>query len=108
MTFEIPEIVCVCGSMRFAEEIRTVARELTLAGVIVLAPADADGPIPPAQKKILDVLHLRKIDLADRVVIVNPDGYIGDSTRNELAYASSANKPVSFTHGKPTSRHSDS
>ncbi len=44
----------------------------------------------------MDELHLRKIDLADRVFVVNPGGYIGDSTRREIEYAKSHGKPVSF------------
>lgn len=32
-----PEIVCICGSMRFAEEMRTANRELTFAGAIALS-----------------------------------------------------------------------
>jgi len=49
------------------------------------------------QKTALDALHLRKIDLADRVLVVNPGGYVGDSTSREIAYARAAGKPVSFT-----------
>lgn len=45
----------------------------------------------------MDALHLRKIDLADRVLIVNPGGCLGESTRRELAYAQAAGKPISFT-----------
>ena len=42
-------------------------------------------------------LHLRKIDLADRVLVVNPGGYVGESTRREIAYARATGTPVSFT-----------
>ncbi len=49
------------------------------------------------QKTALDALHLRKIDVADRVLIVNPCGYVGDSTSRQIAYARAAGKPVSFT-----------
>ena len=31
-----PEIVCICGSARFAEEMREANRDLTFAGVIVV------------------------------------------------------------------------
>jgi hypothetical protein len=44
----------------------------------------------------MDELHLRKIDLADEVLIVNIGGYIGDSTRNEIAYAECMQKPVRY------------
>lgn len=36
---------------------------------------------------MLNMLHLRKIDLADRVLVVNPGGYIGKSMGKEIAYA---------------------
>jgi hypothetical protein len=66
-----PEIVCICGSTRFVDEMRAVNRDLTLAGVIVVAPGEADELITDKQKTALDALHLRKIDLADRVLVVN-------------------------------------
>jgi len=96
----VPEIVCICGSARFAEEMRRVNLALTLDGVIVVAPGEADSaqPISVEQKRVLDALHLRKIDLADRVLVVNPGGYVGESTRREIDYARAAGKPVSFTH----------
>lgn len=92
-----PEIVCICGSTRFAAEMRAANRDLTLAGVIVVAPGEAGELITSEQKTALDALHLRKIDLADRVLVVNPRGYIGESTSREIAYARAAGKPISFT-----------
>lgn len=93
-----PEIVCLCGSARFADELRAADRDLTFAGAIVVAPGEAGGaePITDAQKAALDALHLHKIDLADRVLVVNPGGYVGASTRREVAYARAAGKPVAF------------
>jgi hypothetical protein len=76
-------------------------RDLTFAGVIVVAPGvfshAEDRVITDEQKAALDALHLRKIDLADRVLVVNPGGYIGDSTSSEVEYARASGKPVSFT-----------
>ena len=95
---EQPEIVCICGSARFVTEMRAANSEQTLAGVIVVAPSEADESPTPEQKTVLDALHLRKIDLADRVLVVNPGGYVGESTRREIAYARAAGKPVAFTH----------
>jgi hypothetical protein len=92
-----PEIVCICGSARFVDEMRAANRDLTLAGVIVVAPGEAGELITSEQKTAPDALHLRKIDLADRVLVVNPGGYIGESTSREIAYARAAGKPVSFT-----------
>jgi len=92
-----PEIVCICGSTRFVDEMRAANRDLTLAGVIVVAPSEADGLITGEQRTAVDALHLRKIDLADRVLVVNPGGYIGESTSREIAYAHATGKPVSYT-----------
>ncbi|WP_070018738.1 hypothetical protein [Streptomyces nanshensis] len=92
-----PEIVCICGSTRFADEMRVANQDLTFAGVIVVAPGEADELVTNEQKTALDALHLRKIDLADRVLVVNPGGYIGESTSREIAYARAAGKPISFT-----------
>jgi hypothetical protein len=80
-------------------------RDLTFAGAIVLAPGvfvhaearDADRSVTDEQKAALDALHLCKIDLADRVLVVNPGGYIGESTSREIAYARTSGKPVAFT-----------
>ncbi|MGW2091063.1 hypothetical protein [Promicromonospora sukumoe] len=178
-----PQIVCLCGSARFGQELRAANRELTLAGAIVLAPAELEPaepePAEPAgqaeteparhtrptrptrqaepesglaepadprhtsdqntnhkfagtqdtgnqisstpaadnqtdgapvtddqhtstrltddQRATLGALHLAKIDLADRVVVVNPGGYVGESTRREIRYAHRTGKPVEYT-----------
>jgi hypothetical protein len=88
-----PEIVCLCGSTRFEAAYRAENRRLTLAGKIVLSvgvfghSADDWASVTTAEKARLDELHKRKIDLADRVHVINVDGYVGDSTRSEIAYA---------------------
>ena len=76
---------------------RAVNRDLTFSGVIVVAPSEAGESPTSEQKAVLDALHLRKIDLADRVLIVNPGGYVGESTQREIAYAQAAGKPITFT-----------
>jgi len=47
-------------------------------------------------KPMLDKLHIRKIDLADEVLILNVGGYIGESTRSELKYAVEHGKTVAY------------
>lgn len=97
-----PEIVCLCGSTRFADEMLAANRDLTFAGAIVVAPGvfthrEPGEKVTDERKATLDALHLRKIDLADRVLVINPGGYIGESTSREIAYARATGKPVSFT-----------
>lgn len=38
---------------------------------------------------MLDDMHKRKIDIADEIFVIKVGGYIGESTRNEIAYAES-------------------
>jgi hypothetical protein len=92
-----PEVVCLCGSTQFVDELRAANRDLTFAGIIVVAPCEAAEVITTEQKTALDALHLRKIDLAARVLVVNPGGHIGESTSREIAYARATGKPISFT-----------
>lgn len=98
-----PEVVCLCGSTRFADEMNLQAERLTLEGKIVVRPEvvayrrERDQQfVAPDVKERLDVLHLRKIDLADRVFVVNVGDYIGESTQREIAYALSRGKPVEY------------
>jgi hypothetical protein len=100
-----PRIVVLCGSTRFKDEINDTNAQLTLAGYLVISLGvfghvdlpDRDWTTGGSHdKKLLDELHRRKIDLADEVLIVNPGGYIGDSTRGEIAYAERLGKPVRY------------
>lgn len=98
-------VVTICGSMSFEREMREAAVTESLSGAIVLLPlvnmreSDprwADPAIAARVKADLDRLHLAKIDAADEVLVVCPGGYIGRSTRCEIAYARGAGKPVRF------------
>lgn len=95
-----PVVVCLCGSTRFKEQYETVERDQTLLGKIVLTVGlfghiekiDMNGET----KKMLDNLHLRKIDLADEVIIIDVDGYIGESTLREIQYATKQGKYITY------------
>ncbi|MEV4317103.1 hypothetical protein [Actinocrispum sp. NPDC049592] len=99
-----PTITVLCGSTRFVDTFNEWRKRLTYAGHIVLSieivttqAADEDPQnVDPQRKVRLDELHLRKIDLADRVMVLNVGGYIGESTRNEIAYARAHGKPIEF------------
>ncbi|WP_279328959.1 hypothetical protein [Streptomyces sp. OS603R] len=101
----LPRIVVICGSTRFMAEMAEADVRETEAGRIVVKPgvdmksshARRSEPAGAAALKArLDELHRAKIRLADEVLVVG--GYIGDSTRAEIAYARSLGKPVRFTH----------
>lgn len=96
-----PKIVCLCGSTRFGAAFDRANLDETLKGHIVLSigcvtTSDQDLGITPETKTMLDALHLKKIDLADEVLILNVGDYIGESTRKEWAHAIFQRKPVRF------------
>lgn len=102
-----PRVVCLCGSTRFWAELAEANLRETAAGRIVLAPGcDMKTPHPlwaderdaEELKVRLDELHRAKVRMADEVLVVNPGGYIGDSTRSEIAYALALGVPVRYTH----------
>lgn len=103
----MPKIVCLCGSTRFWREFQRASLRETLEGRIVLSIGAASGTDDEhfgnlsreeyvRVKTMLDELHKRKIDLADEVLVLNVDGYIGSSTRSEIEHAIAHNKPVKF------------
>lgn len=100
----IKDVVVLCGSMRFADQMAEVAIEESVAGALVLKPDCnmkrlhrlwADRANAEALKVQLDDQHRQKIRLAHRVIVVGD--YAGDSTRSEIAYARELGKPVTFT-----------
>ncbi len=100
-----PTIVCLCGSTRFFSAFQEANLLETLAGRIVLtvgcdmkSEADLFADLTSEQqddiKHRLDALHLRKIDLADEILVLNVDGYIGESTQREIEYAIGQGKRI--------------
>lgn len=100
-----PEVVVLCGSTRFFDQFRAQNLRLTLEGKIVLSigcDTKSDGDLFGQTEDLdtikhrLDELHKRKIDLADRVLVLNIGGYIGESTRSEIAYAEKRHRRIDY------------
>ncbi|MEH1787532.1 MAG: hypothetical protein V7L23_18645 [Nostoc sp.] len=98
MTHNKPQIVTLCGSTRFKDEFLEASKQLTARGVIVLSVGWFGhcevGGIPDDVKQKVDELHFRKIDISDWVLVLDVNGYIGQSTNNEIEYALKKGKPV--------------
>ena len=95
------KIITLCGSTKFKDEFIAEQKKLTLEGNIVISVGlfghSGDSEVwSEATKEMLDDMHKRKIDLADEIFVINPDGYIGASTRSEIEYAIKTNKPVRY------------
>ena len=108
-----PRIICLCGSTRFSHEMMITQWELTKAGNIVLSwcvlPDDyfvgedkAHIGDQEGVKEIVDEVHKRKIDLSDEIFVINPGGYIGESTTSEIRYAQDHGKIIGWL--EPPSR----
>jgi hypothetical protein len=95
------KVITLCGSTRFRDAFMEAQKRLTLEGNIVISvglfghSGDADV-WKPGVKEMLDDMHLRKIDLADEVFVINVGGYIGESTRREIAYAERTGKTIKY------------
>lgn len=99
-------IVTLCGSTKFMENFHQVNRALSLQGNIVISlglfghsevsPDWGTDDKPSMAKVRLDELHLRKIDLAHSIYVINVGGYIGTSTRREIEYAIETGKRVDY------------
>lgn len=93
------KVITLCGSTRFKEDFERVNRELTLLGNIVISVGcfgHSGDSFNEEQKVMLDDIHKRKIDMADAIYVINKDGYIGTSTRNEIQYAIRTGKQVIY------------
>ena len=102
------KVITLCGSTRFKEAFMEVQKRLTLEGNIVISvglfghagdnevweglPEDA----LTKTKIMLDDMHKRKIDMADEIFVINVGGYIGDSTKSEISYASEHGKTIRY------------
>lgn len=95
------KVITLCGSTRFKDAFIEAQKQLTLEGNIVISVGlfghSGDNEVwREGTKEMLDDMHLRKIDMADEVFVINVDGYIGSSTKKEIEYAVSTGKVVKY------------
>ena len=105
-----PDVVCLCGSMRFIQQFNDLRKILTYEHKIVLSPEVVKSDLylkdTDFQKKLrsaLNELQLRRIDISNFVLVVNVKGYIGESTRREIQYAKDIGKPIRYLEPEPDS-----
>lgn len=99
------KVITLCGSTKFKAEFAEVNQCLTMDGHVVISLGvyghvdlpDYDWTTDASDlKRSLDGLHFQKIRMADEVFVVDPGGYVGESTRREIDYAKSLGKPVRY------------
>ncbi|MBQ8165441.1 MAG: hypothetical protein IJZ96_00230 [Lachnospiraceae bacterium] len=82
--------VTICGSMRFAEEMKDIALQLEIShdmNVIQCIYNSHGVHLSDDDMKQIVETHYKKIELSDAIYVVNIDGYIGESVRKEIEYA---------------------
>ncbi len=91
------KVVTICGSMRYRKEMMDIAFSLEAGQgyCVIQCVYDTHEPNEAELKNLADC-HFKKIDISDAIYVVNINGYIGNSTRNEINYALSKDKEVIY------------
>lgn len=98
----VPKIICLCGSARFTDAVYKAYANEALKGNLVLTYlpervfTSRMWHSDTVLKTALDTLHLQRIDLANEILVLNVEGYIGKSTSNEIKYAKSIGKQIRY------------
>lgn len=98
-------IITLCGSTRFKEQFIEMQKKLTLQGWIVISVglfghSGDDEVWSDGAKKMLDDIHKAKIAMSDAIFVINPGGYIGDSTASEIEWAQDLGKDIYYLEEK--------
>ena len=95
------KVITLCGSTKFKEQYLETQKRLTLEGNIVISVglfghSGDDEVWAEDTKAMLDDMHNRKMDMADEIFVINVGGYVGDSTKSEIEYATKTGKKVNY------------
>ena len=108
----VPKVITICGSSRFIEIMAVCAwlletREAAITMSLHYLPrwyrnvtadhmAEAEGV-----SEDMDELHLKKITISDEIFVVNPGGYIGESTSKEIEFAGKSGRRIRYYTQSP-------
>ena len=93
------KIITLCGSLKFKKEMMIIAEKMALEGNCIITPV---YPVLENYERTEEQLiklkesHFKKIELSDAILVVNVNGYIGDSTKLEIEYARKMGKEIIF------------
>ncbi len=93
-------VITVCGSYKFKKEMMEITEKMTLEGNCMLTPIELsrENKETYTEDEALTIgkMHKEKIKLSDAILVVNVNGYIGNSTNSEIEYAKSLNKEILY------------
>ena len=94
------KIITICGSMRFKKEMMEITEKKALEGNCMITPIyltrKNKEDYTEDEILMLGKMHKEKIKLSDAILVLNVNGYIGDSTNSEIEYAKSLNKEILY------------
>ena len=95
------KVVTVCGSMKYVKEMMEAAERVEFEGSCVLTPLfnpnkTSKDSYSKEECMMLDKAHKERIRLADAILVINVDGYIGNSTKSEIEFAKELNKEIIY------------
>lgn len=93
--------IAVCGSLKFYKEMMEITERMELDGNCMLVPIynpsrSSKDDFTKKEALMLDKMHREKIKIADAILVVNVNNYIGSSTRAEIEYAKFLNKEIIY------------
>lgn len=99
-------IITIISPIKFKKEIMDEYVARSLRGHIVLMPVDKNDLflknldcLPDSEEELEEILvelHKKKIDMADKVVVLNIGGYMGRGTLEEIGYATIKEKIIEY------------
>ena len=91
--------ITLCGSAQFLDYFEYWNEALTARGHIVYSLGFNRRMDAPTIKRVLELVHLTKIDNSDAIIVINGDvDYIGETTMQELIYACLRGKHIYITN----------
>ena len=93
------KIITLCGSLKFKKEMMETAEKMALEGNCILTPV---YPVLENYERTEELLkklkkeHFKRIELADAILVVNVNHYIGNSTNIEIEYAKELGKEILY------------
>ncbi len=94
------KVITVCGSYKFKKNMMEITEKMTLKGNCMLTPIELTKPNKEAYTEeealMIDKMHKEKIKLSNAILVVNINGYIGNSTKGEIEFAKSLNKEIIY------------
>lgn len=90
----------ICGSAHFEDQYHEWNKRLGLMGHIsysLMTFPSVEGSKSwylKDEKETLDLAHLAKIEESDAILVLNVDGYVGESTAREVKWARIRNKAI--------------